>query len=97
MFILSRVAHDEPVHAPAFPDRSDEEAGAVAGKALASLREQGLVGGDPPRLSEQGSALYDRVVEARCDALRELVADWDPVRNPEIDPIVRRVADEVRV
>jgi hypothetical protein len=37
----------------------------------------------------------DRLVAARTDCLRELVADWEPARNPELDPLLRRLAEEL--
>ena len=79
---LGRTAHGEPV--------GPDEPGLAA--AVQELRSRGLVGGEPPRLTADGTALYDRVVDARCDALRRLVEDWDPEDNPDIDPVVRRLA-----
>jgi EmrB/QacA subfamily drug resistance transporter len=93
ILVLSRVAHDYPLDVPAFPDVSSDEAGRRGATVLAELRERGLVGGEPARLTQAGGQVYDKVVAARCDALRTLVADWEPDRNPEIDPIIRRLAD----
>ena len=36
-----------------------------------------------------------RLVAARTDGLRILVADWQPDENPELDPLLRRLADEL--
>jgi hypothetical protein len=92
ILVLSRVAHDYPLEAPAFADVTREEAGRRGAAVLAELRDRGLVGGDPPGLTPEGDRLYDRVVAARSRALRSLVDGWEPDRNPEIDPIIRRLA-----
>jgi EmrB/QacA subfamily drug resistance transporter len=83
---LGRVAHGESLDGD-FPE---------LGPALGDLRQRGLVGGEPPRLTTAGDALYDRVVEARCEALRSLCEEWHPERNPEVDAIIRRLASALR-
>jgi MFS family permease len=91
--VLSRVAHDFPLDVPAFSDVSKEEAGRRGAAALAELRERGLVGGEPARLTHDGDRVYDRYMTARTAALRTVVDEWEPDRNPEIDPIIRRLAE----
>ena len=91
--VLSRVAHDFPLDVPAFPDVSKEEAGRRGAAALAELRDRGLVGGEPARLTHEGGRVYDSYLAARTAALRTLVDEWEPDQNPEIDPIIRRLAD----
>ncbi|MFL5840748.1 MAG: DHA2 family efflux MFS transporter permease subunit [Thermoleophilaceae bacterium] len=91
VLVLSRVAHDYPLDVPAFSDITSEEAARRGAGVIAELRERGLVGGEPARLTTEGARMYDRVVDARCDALRTLVAGWQPDHNPEIDPIIRRL------
>ena len=39
--------------------------------------------------------MRERLVVARTDGLRILVADWKPDENPELDPLLRRLADEL--
>jgi EmrB/QacA subfamily drug resistance transporter len=92
ILVLTRVAHDYPLDVPAFADVTPDEAGRRGAAVLAELRDRGLVGGDPPRLTPEGGRVYDGVVAARSDALRTLVAGWEPDQNPEIDPIIRRLA-----
>jgi hypothetical protein len=87
------VAHDFPLDVPAFGDISKEEAGRRGSAALAELRERGLVGGEPARLTHEGGRVYDSYLAARTAALRTLVDDWEPDRNPEIDAIIRRLAE----
>jgi EmrB/QacA subfamily drug resistance transporter len=67
------------------PDRIDV--------AVAELRQAGLLEGDGP--TPAGSALRERLVAARVQGLRELVADWEPDRHPELDPVLARVAAEL--
>jgi EmrB/QacA subfamily drug resistance transporter len=61
--------------------------------ALAELRERGYLG--ESEATPTGRAVRDRLVAARTDCLRELVADWEPARNPELDPLLRRLAEEL--
>jgi EmrB/QacA subfamily drug resistance transporter len=42
-----------------------------------------------------GHAMRDQLVAARTDALRELVADWEPDEHPELAPLLRRLAEEL--
>jgi MFS family permease len=93
IIVLSRVAHVSALDVPAFGDISSEEAARRSAAGITELRERGLVGGEPPRLTMAGDRVYDNVVSARAAALRTFVADWDPESNPEIDPIVQRLAD----
>ena len=88
--VLGRVAHGEPPERSPFGD-SDEVQRRVR-DALARLRERGLVGGDPPRLTASGSELYDRVLAGREQALRTLVDEWDPDQHADIGPIVKQIA-----
>ena len=93
--VLGRVAHGTPVDAVLFGDRTPEETAQAVGEALGGLRSRGLVGGEPPELTSEGEAMYGRVREARRAALRALVEEWDPRSNPDIDPLIRRVAESL--
>ncbi|WP_037496915.1 MDR family MFS transporter [Solirubrobacter soli] len=61
--------------------------------ALGELRDGGLLAGD--HVTAEGTALRTRLVAARTDGLRELVAEWEPDKFPELDGLVRRLADEL--
>ena len=61
--------------------------------AVEELRAAGLLDGERP--TEAGRAMRVRLVAARTDGLRMLVADWQPDENPELDPLLRRLADEL--
>ena len=61
--------------------------------AVEELRVAGLLDGERP--TEAGVVMRERLVVARTDGLRALVDDWEPDRNPELDPLLRRLADEL--
>ena len=61
--------------------------------AEAELRDRGCL--DDGKVTTSGLADRDRLVAARTDCLRELVADWEPYREPELDPLLRRLAEEL--
>jgi EmrB/QacA subfamily drug resistance transporter len=61
--------------------------------AMGQLRDGGLVAGD--RVTPAGAELRERLVAARTEGLRELVSDWEPDKYPELDGLVRRLADEL--
>jgi hypothetical protein len=61
--------------------------------ALGELRDDGLLAGE--RVTGAGSELRTRLVAARTDGLRELIAEWEPEKFPELDGLVRRLADEL--
>ncbi|WP_445151771.1 MDR family MFS transporter [Baekduia sp. Peel2402] len=65
--------------------------------ALAALREQGALAQDGgTELTDTGCTLRERLVAARTDGLRTLVADWEPdEQNPELDPLIARLAQEL--
>jgi hypothetical protein len=68
------------------------DAGRLA-TAVDELRAAGLLDGERPTAA--GYAMRERLVAARTDGLRTLVADWQPDENPELDPLLRRLADEL--
>ncbi|MCW2993196.1 MAG: drug resistance transporter, EmrB/QacA subfamily [Conexibacter sp.] len=61
--------------------------------ALALLRERGYVADDT--VSPAGLAVRDQLVAARTDCLRSLIEDWEPDAHPELDPLLRRLAEEL--
>jgi hypothetical protein len=42
-----------------------------------------------------GLAIRDQLVAARTDCLRELIADWEPGSDPELDELLQRLAEEL--
>ena len=61
--------------------------------AVDELRAAGLLDGE--RATAEGFVMRERLVVARTDGLRILIADWEPDENPELDPLLRRLADEL--
>jgi EmrB/QacA subfamily drug resistance transporter len=61
--------------------------------AMGQLRDGGFVAGD--RVTPAGAALRERLVAARTEGLRELISEWEPEKYPELDGLVRRLADEL--
>ena len=61
--------------------------------AVADARAHGYYDGDG--ITSAGVALRDQLVAARTDCLRELVADWQPHGDPEVDPLLCRLAAEL--
>jgi EmrB/QacA subfamily drug resistance transporter len=61
--------------------------------AMGELREGDYVAGE--RVTPAGLELRSRLVEARTEGLRELISDWEPDRFPELDGLVRRLAQEL--
>jgi hypothetical protein len=60
---------------------------------LATLRAGGLVAGDA--LTDPGHATAERLLAARRDCLRSLVADWSPDEDPRVNDAITRIADEL--
>ena len=63
---------------------------------LAEL-EQGLLierrQGAPLVVTEQGRAVMAQLTEARRAGLEDLLEGWDPTEHPELEALVRRLAD----
>jgi EmrB/QacA subfamily drug resistance transporter len=65
-------------------------------EALSELQAEGLATSDPPAsLTDAGVTTRAHLVSARTDALRTLVADWDPDDNPDLNPLIHRLAIEL--
>jgi EmrB/QacA subfamily drug resistance transporter len=91
--LLYAGAPDAPEDLREIGDRRDVDATRV-NAALATLRAHGAVG-DDGRMTPAGQALRDQLVAARTDGLRELIAEWEPDKNPELDPLLARLAEEL--
>jgi EmrB/QacA subfamily drug resistance transporter len=61
--------------------------------ALAVLLERGHV--EDGAVTPTGLAVRDQLVAARTDCLRSLIEDWEPDAHPELDPLLRRLAEEL--
>ena len=60
---------------------------------VAVLHERGLLDGDD--LTEAGRDAVERLVEARCESLHALIADWTPDDDPRVNEAIARLAHEL--
>jgi hypothetical protein len=89
---LLRLGAPDPIPLSELAALPHVDAGRLA-TAVEELRDAGLLEGERP--SAPGRAMRQRLVAARTDGLRTLVADWKPDENPELDPLLRRLAAEL--
>ena len=61
--------------------------------AMGELRDAELVAGD--RVTEAGWRCASGSWPPATAGLRELIDDWEPDKYPELDPLLRRLADEL--
>jgi hypothetical protein len=62
-------------------------------RALAELREHGYV--DGARITQAGEDVRDRLVMSTISCLRDLVDDWEPGHDPELDERLAQLAEEL--
>jgi EmrB/QacA subfamily drug resistance transporter len=62
-------------------------------RALAELRDQGYV--DTARITPAGEQVRDALVVSTIACLRELVEDWEPGHDPELDERLAQLAEEL--
>jgi hypothetical protein len=91
-WVLLRLGAPDPPTLSELAARPHVDA-ARLGRAADELRAAALLEGERP--TGAGRAMRERLVAARTDGLRTLIADWEPDRNPELDPLLRRLADEL--
>jgi DNA-binding MarR family transcriptional regulator len=93
LWLLARIGERAPVDLPrlAADLRLDERQ--VEGH-LADLRGQGLLAAADGslQLTVEGRAMMDRVLQARQQALAEMLAGWAPERHPEVTRLVNQLA-----
>jgi hypothetical protein len=89
---LLRLGAPDPITVAEAAALPQVDAGRLAA-AVEELCAAGLHDGERP--TDAGHAMRVRLVAARTDGLRILVADWQPDENPELDPLLRRLADEL--
>ena len=96
LWLLARLGKRVPItesqlneELPVGPDR-------IAG-ALGELRREGLVVGDDGKLllSDAGTDLYERVVSARCERLREVLAGRDPDPHEDLTKLMDDLAPDL--
>jgi EmrB/QacA subfamily drug resistance transporter len=62
-------------------------------RAVRDARARGYYGDDG--LTAAGHAVRAQLIAARTECLHELIEDWEPAGNPELDALVARLADEL--
>ena len=97
LWLLARLGERSPLTEPQLAEELHVDAYAIAGP-LSHLRERSLIangGGGTITLTPSGRAEYERLVEARCAGLRELLAGWQPDRQPEVRQMVDRLGRDL--
>ncbi|HEY6760886.1 MAG TPA: hypothetical protein VI318_15420, partial [Baekduia sp.] len=92
--LLRAGAPDAPADVRSFRERPQVDPGRFDA-AFGELVARGLLRDDGRGLTTAGVATRDQLVAARTDCLRSLIDDWEPDENPELDPLVRRLAVEL--
>jgi len=93
LWLLARLGERVP---PTESELGEQLGGGRADIAgpLEELRVRGLVQGEdggPIALTEPGRHDYERLVEARCAGLRELLDGWNPDEHPELQELVTKL------
>jgi EmrB/QacA subfamily drug resistance transporter len=94
-WLIGRVADGSVRDPHALATRAEVSEVELSG-ALAHLRDAGLVtaGAERAALTDAGLATLAKIRVAWTQELEELVDDWDADRDPELTPIISRLADE---
>jgi hypothetical protein len=96
-FLLYRAASDGSIDVSALAAAHDIDLERLR-DACRSLHEQRLLTGGPSGatgLSPQGAAAVDALADARCDALSDLAVHWHPGEHPELEQMLRELADDL--
>ena len=62
---------------------------------LTELREAGFVETGAPRPTAAGVAAADRIHDARCREIAEILDDWQPSEQPEVRELIDRFSREL--
>jgi DNA-binding MarR family transcriptional regulator len=92
LWLLARLGERAPLTESELGEQLGDGPGDIAGP-LEELRVRGLVQGEdggPIALTEPGRQDYERLVEARCAGLRELLDGWSPDEHPELRELVTK-------
>jgi DNA-binding MarR family transcriptional regulator len=94
--MLGRV-DDRSIRDPAaLATRANVDGHALAA-SVAEMRAAGFVTDDtgPATLTPAGTEARRRLRVAWGEELRALVADWEPETDPELNPLIARLAEEL--
>jgi DNA-binding MarR family transcriptional regulator len=92
--MLGRVADRTIADPAALAERARVEPAELTA-ALSGLRGAGLITEGPERatLTPAGTEALARLQTAWRDELERLVADWEPGSDPELEPVIDRLAE----
>jgi DNA-binding MarR family transcriptional regulator len=93
-WMLGRVADRTIADPAALAERARVEPAELTA-ALSGLRGAGLITEGPERatLTPAGTEALARLQTAWRDELERLVADWEPGSDPELEPVIDRLAE----
>jgi EmrB/QacA subfamily drug resistance transporter len=93
LWLLGRIEERQPVSESALEREFGEDG--VLSQTLAGLVARALVVDAPGglRLTDAGEGVRERLHEARCARLNELLAGWEPQRHEDIRRMVEELAD----
>lgn len=97
LWLLACLGERLPLTEPQLAEELHVDAYAIDGP-VGHLRERSLIangGSGTITLTPSGRAEYERLVEARCAGLRELLAGWEPDRQPEVGQMVDRLGPDL--
>lgn len=97
LWLLARIGERAAFTEPELAAELHVEPARIA-EPLAQLRRRALVhdqGGGPIVLTAGGRESYERLVAARRDGLRELLAGWEPDEYPELRRLIDRLGRDL--
>jgi hypothetical protein len=96
-WLLARAASERNVDVPRLAATYDLDETRLRA-ACRDLHERGLLTAGPENttgLTPAGAEVVDKLADARCGALEDLVADWSPAEHPELHRWVERLSDDL--
>ena len=97
LWLLARLGEREPLSEPQLAEQLQKD-GRPVSEALAQLRQRSLVGSRDDgtiALTTRGREDYERLIDAKCAGLNELLAGWHPDQQPELQRLVDRLARDL--
>jgi EmrB/QacA subfamily drug resistance transporter len=97
LWLLARLGEHEPLTEPQVAEQLQKD-GRPVSEALDQLRQRSLVESRDDgtiALTTSGREDYERLIDAKCAGLRELLAGWHPDQQPELQRLVDRLARDL--
>jgi DNA-binding MarR family transcriptional regulator len=98
LWLLARLGELAPLTEEQLGDQLRQADPQPITAALAQLQRRSLVqeaDGGAIALTTSGRADYERLVEARCAGLRELLSGWDPESHAQLQELVDKLARDL--